>query len=518
MLVRSRKLHPAASSHTVSFLALLHDPTAAERASRLAAIYDPRSRAFGRFETLRDLERAGPLPRAVQRIQTGLRHAGLTAAWHPGDDWLEIRGPAGAIERLFRVRIDAYLAPSGRRFVAAAHDPIVPRAFHSIIAATGHLSSYPDRRATIVPVGGLSPTDLLTAYNMRPLRRRGLNGSGETIAFVEIDGYHQSDFDTFTQRFGLPAMHPHIAAGGALSNVDGEAELDLEVAHEIAPAAKLVVYNCDRNTCSDSDLVNLEGQAVRGTGHGIISISLGGCETGLGRATDSAENSVFAGADALGEAVFVASGDSGAFTCLTNDWGAPPMPRYIGVSVPASDSSVTAVGGTRLSLNPNSSWYREEAWVNPPESAGTGGGISAYFGRPTWQHGPGVVNGFDSSGRREVPDVAADADPLSGAQIVINGSVAEVGGTSQAAPIWAGMTALIDQYLRRRGLHTIGFLNPALYRLASGAPAHPPFHDVTLGTNLVYPATRGYDLATGLGTPDAWNLARDLATYEGSRR
>jgi kumamolisin len=113
-----------------------------------------------------------------------------------------------------------------------------------------------------------------------------------------------------------------------------------------------------------------------------------------------------------------------------------------------------------------------------------------------------------------VPDVSADADPLTSAEIYVEGSFAEVGGTSQATPIWAGMTALMNQYLESHGGHALGFINPAVYSLAATSPQYPPFRDVTLGSNLVYPAGPGYDLATGVGTPDVWNLVRDFAAYQ----
>jgi kumamolisin len=114
---------------------------------------------------------------------------------------------------------------------------------------------------------------------------------------------------------------------------------------------------------------------------------------------------------------------------------------------------------------------------------------------------------------RQVPDVAAIADPETSVAVNINGEFTEEGGTSQATPVWAGMTALINQYLLSKGLRVAGFMNPALYSLAAAKQPYPPFHDVTLGTNLAYPAGPGYDLATGLGTPIAWNLARDLESY-----
>jgi subtilase family serine protease len=128
---------------------------------------------------------------------------------------------------------------------------------------------------------------------------------------------------------------------------------------------------------------------------------------------------------------------------------------------------------------------------------------------PEWQQGPGVRN-TSSNGKRQTPDVAVDADPVSGLAIYVKGQWGQGSGTSQASPIWVGMTALLNQYLKTRGLHGVGFFNPALYTLASGSQPYPPLHDIVLGSNLAYVAAPGYDLATGLGSPDAFNLARDL--------
>lgn len=512
LLARSRDLGSAAPSQTVAFLVRLRDPLARRRVEELAAIYTPSSKSFGHYQTAR-YESAPPTVRAARAF---LSRLGMTAVWEPGSSWLVLKGPAQAVERVFQVRIHDYVASSGRRFYAAAGDPLIPRQLAGVITGTGHISSYPDRQPNIIPADGLRPRDLLTAYDITPLRSRHLDGSGETIAFIEIDGFRQADLNAFTQHFSLPAMHPTIAAGTSLLKVQGEAELDLEIAHEIAPGARLVVYNCSA-VCTNNQMLQLESQAVRVNERSIISISLGGCEQAEGAQYVQSESNVFAQADALGETVLVASGDTGAYTCLEQDYSAAPSPRYVGVSSPASDPNVTAVGGSSLDLNANSTWYREQAWQNSASTSGSGGGMSAYFSRPSWQRGPGALTSYDTKNRREVPDIAGDADPLTGAQVVISGQLTQVGGTSQATPIWAAMMALIDQYLRKQGRPVAGFLNPALYSLAAGRPAYPPFHDITQGDNLLYPATPGFDLATGLGTPDAWNLARDLATYEGGK-
>jgi kumamolisin len=125
---------------------------------------------------------------------------------------------------------------------------------------------------------------------------------------------------------------------------------------------------------------------------------------------------------------------------------------------------------------------------------------------------------FDGRHSREVPDVSAIADPATSGEYVIDGGLTVEGGTSQAAPIWAGIMALADEYLQRHGARRVGFANPALYALARGTWPYPAFNDVTTGANLLYPATPGYDMASGLGTPNAWNLARDLLAYSRGRR
>lgn len=513
-LVRSsRDLGPVRSEQRVSFLLLLKDPTAARRAAALAAMYDPHSKQFRQFQSPRQwAAEYGPVPSRVGSARIALQRDGLATSWQRGNDWMVVAAPAGTVERVFAVRIHRYVAPGGARYWATRIDPVIPAWLSPVVAGTGHISNYVEHHARAVPVNGLSPTDILKAYDMVPLRSQNLDGSGVTVAFIEIDGFSQSDFDGFTSMFKLPKMKPQIKFGSALSNVDGEAELDMEVVHEIAPAAKLTVYNCAK-PCTDSDFVQAETQAVHDTPHGIISISLGGCESASSSGAINAEKSAFDQAEGLGESVLVASGDSGAFGCLSNNWGHPPTPDLIGASDPATIPSVTSVGGTRLSVNRDGSYYREETWEDPTGTAGTGGGLSVYFKKPSWQKGPGVDNNFNTTNARETPDVSAVADPATSAQIDVQGHFIQEGGTSQAAPIWAGMMALIDQYLGSKKLHEAGFLNPALYALAGSTQRYPPFHDITVGTNLVYPATAGYDLATGLGTPDAWNLARDLEAY-----
>jgi subtilase family serine protease len=187
------------------------------------------------------------------------------------------------------------------------------------------------------------------------------------------------------------------------------------------------------------------------------------------------------------------------------------------VDFPCSDPEVTCVGGTTVQDASTGDYGSETVWADgsdPTNPEGSGGGISQLFNRPPWQTGPGTDNSYSAADNgRMVPDVSADADPQTGyAVFIVNvhlvGEDDEYGGTSAAAPLWSGLIALLVQSVGRR----IGFFNPTLYALGAQAASFPaaPFHDITTGNNLYYPATPGYDLATGWGTPDGAALAADL--------
>ena len=167
---------------------------------------------------------------------------------------------------------------------------------------------------------------------------------------------------------------------------------------------------------------------------------------------------------------------------------------------------------------PGGTYQSESVWNNSASSAG-GGGLSAHFDRPSYQVGPGVINSF-SNGKREVPDVSADGDPTTGYSVYCtvveagcNPSVpwTSAGGTSVSTPLWAAMTANINQYLNSQGKPAIGNAHDLLYQLFNTPQTFAAYHDITAGDNRFYPATAGYDMASGVGTPDAFNIARDLA-------
>jgi len=207
---------------------------------------------------------------------------------------------------------------------------------------------------------------------------------------------------------------------------------------------------------------------------------------------------------ALGMSHFVASGDNGAYTCgLDQDAAA---------SFPSTLPTVTAVGGTSVFESQQGIYYKEYAWGSPIDQSGGGGGASVFYSAPAYQQ---HVVSSQGHGFRQVPDVAADADPSTGFHIVFGGAEGQAGGTSAATPLWAATIALINQDMKKKGLREVGFANGALYWMGENLAkfSTKPFHDVTAGNNLGYDAVAGWDFATGWGSMDAAAMDAAWATY-----
>ena len=457
-------------------------------------------------------------------IEWASRHD-LSLRWRPGDAWGYLEGVPGNIAAAFGVPVHDYRSRSGQVFYASAWQPAVPAPVRGEVAALGHILSYNSRHLATpanlprdVPKDGLTPDGLLTTYNAEPLKMAGFTGKGQTIVFFEIDGYNQADLDSFAALSGLPPLTP-LLIGGQPGPSEGETEMDLEVAHAIAPEAQLVVMNAyaAQGNSNYDEAANMFTAADRQFPGAVWSSSIGvGCDRMTTAADLAPAQSALVAAEAHGTSAFDASGDTGGLECkeYNGDWSTPPGESDRGLDSLASLPAMTDVGGTTLSTDANGVWLAEETWVDSPMSQGTGGGVSALFSRPAWQKG---VSSPDDTTHRLTPDVAADADPYTGVRILEGGQVVAGGGTSQSAPIWAGMAVLMNQFLVAHGGHILGDLNPLLYRVAAAA-ARPAFHDVALGGNVVATAASGYDLTTGLGTPDVDNLVHDLLDLQlGSR-
>lgn len=441
---------------------------------------------------------------------------GLAVRWQPGEDFAIVSGPAGDISVAFEVPVDDYLGRRGQRYYASPMQPGVPTVLRGEVSAVGRILGYLPHRMALpsmpldVPGPGLAPRHLLNAYNATPLAAAGYTGRGQTVVVFGFDGFDQADLDTFADTSGLPRFTPEVV-DGPLGPVHGETAMDLEIIHAIAPDARLVVVNALPTVQSGAGFARIAkmfDDAAQRYPNSVWSLSIGwGCEALYTAADLAPVRAALKRAHRVGVTAFDASGDLAGLECKGGeDWSSPPGPDQIGVDAIASLPEMTSVGGTTLSTDLQGRWLAEWGWIDPPLSQGSSGGASRLFTRPDYQH---WLTGHRDRESRLVPDVSAVADTFTGVRIVINREERLGGGTSQAAPIWAGMTALMNQYIVDHGGRPLGHINPLLYRIAQGS-ARPGFRDITAGGNAVDTPVRGYDLVSGLGSPNVYNLARNL--------
>src|SRR5947209_3457896 len=505
--------------------------------SLLQAIYNPQSGQYHQYLTPGQFNQLfAPTSDQVQQVVTFLQSQGLTITGvAPNHLLIDATGSVAQAQQAFQTQINTYQA-GNHTFYANATAPTVPLSISQLITSINGLDNSVHyhplyqrahravRRGVINhaptrltgPTSGYGPKDLAGAYDIAPLQSAGTLGDNQTVAVFELDGYQPGDVAQYFQNYNLgsPNITNVLVDGFSGSAGPGaiEVELDIEVVAGMAPHANQIVYEGPNTTQGLNDTYN---KIVTDNKVQITSISWGLCETSIGAAELQTLDAILKQGAAQGIAFFAAAGDSGAYDC--ND-------TNLAVDSPASDPYVTGVGGTNLQLNAGA-YGSESVWSNPnaiqrgPKGAGGGGGLSNTFKQPSWQTGAGVQNSY-SNGFRQVPDVTGDADPASGYAMYCTVTNAgcpstgwiSVGGTSAAAPLWAGSTALINQYLQAQGKKVIGYANPALYALFNAHPQFPAFHDITKGNNLNYPAVTGYDLASGIGSPDVYNMARDFVT------
>lgn len=432
-------------------------------------------------------------------------------------------------------------APHPQLLHAALRPAVRPRLGPHVV--TGGPQPCSQASAAASQQSAYTADQIASAYGLSGLYSAGDEGQGVTIAEYELEAYDPADIAQYQACYGTHASITDVPVDGGATTAapgSGEAALDIENAIGLAPRAKYLVYEGPN-----------AAQAVPGSGPyetfsaiinqnraNVISVSWGECEQLEGSTGAQAESTLFEQAAAQGQTVISASGDQGSEDC-TGPSGPNPQ---LAVDDPASQPFVTGVGGTSTSqIGPPPS---QSVWNNGGNVTGLlglqpgagGGGISALWAMQGYQSNAAgslhVVNGQSSGSNcnassgdcREVPDVSANADPNTGYVIYYNGSRSNatapsgwqgVGGTSAGAPVWAAVMALIDASSACHG-SPVGFANPALYR-AAGSAYSSYFHDVTSGNNDftgtnggLYGAGPGYDMASGLGTPNASALAGPL--------
>jgi len=386
-----------------------------------------------------------------------------------------------------------------------------------------------------------SPRQFQIAYGIQPLLNDGIDGRGETVVLLEFAANPSAsapkvtdirqDLARVDSLFRLPVARLEIVNSLAnspspwLAN-DEEVE-DTEVVHTVAPDAEIVeVLMSDESADSPANASAEVAAALRlgMTEGGVISFSHSWGEQCFTMSEVAELNSALQAARNSDVTVVNSSGDIGASENPCPG-AATALPGVKGVNLLDSDPLVLAAGGTSLLASHATGAYRSETvWNTPPGQSllgltvSSGGGFSRVFPRPTYQNG---VAGIGAG--RGVPDVAADADGNTGMAFAVsdggqNYILTGASGTSAAAPLWAAVIALADQYAGRH----LGFVNPAIYRIGRSASYHSAFHDVTTGTNTTrspsqtitgYSAGPGWDPVTGWGSPDAQALVPLLARY-----
>jgi subtilase family serine protease len=561
----SGPLGPAPASQRLSIvLPLVADTAGLERFA--TAVSTPGSPAYGRYAPLSKLSRwFGASARARAKVTRFLRVSGATGISVDATGlFADATMTVARAERAFGTELARFRGEGGTRFVApigASAASAVPPALAGVAGGVVGLDTRPvvsDATAHAAIAGvpssgahtgaaagcaagqsagisqdgpsGFTPNQYLAAYDFDPLHAAGVNGQGETVALIEIDGYRARDIDAFAQCFGLgvPELDPYGV--GSISRPlepGGESTLDLEVLDAAAPGLKRIEIFEANSTAADTLRAMTAPLELSGSKQPqVISASLGLCESDvigtIGAAGLNNVEASLAAASATGITYLASSGDDGSADCV--DQSGNPV-HHLAVNYPASSWWVTGVGGTNFTLNAANQITSQVVWNDnsvQPGSAG-GGGPSERFGRPSYQ------NGATKSKGRVVPDVSMLADIIPGYSIYCTAGPPDcdpssawltVGGTSAATPLLAGGFALVDQELHAAGRANLGLVNPLLYRLGESAARSTVFDDVTVGDNDVFlpGGLRGGALsccAAGVGFDDAsgWGSV-NVAAFE----
>lgn len=539
-LTLCRRLGPCPAAEPLRITVLLHAKDARALRDAVRAVSDPRSATYGRHlspDEVRDLVAPGyqDLDAVLAFLSdSGLRVDGVSGARTA----VQASGPAEAVARAFDAPIGLFATPRAvaagrRRAYGVERDPTIPASLAAVIRGVAGLNDLPAARRFPVllapgrsrvprrgpaeargPGGGFTPAGIHAAYGVPGDAVSG--GRGERVAILEFGGgFSSADFATFCAEWGLPpADVTEVSVSGARNDYRGatgdadvEVALDMDWVRATAPNAELDLWWTPNVDTGWVDFLTAVVDAPAARRPGVVSISWGMPEDGFStsRRYDQTRQ-LFQACALLGITFVCASGDAGAADELPEDaW-------YDGqrhVDFPSVVPEVTSVGGTKLV--PAGRGFTETAWNDGPGRGASGGGFSRYVAVPDWQKA--AVAGRKGVTGRGIPDVAAVASPDPGLSVHVRGRWTAAGGTSVAAPIWAGFFARANAARVAAGRPRLGAANATLYAAGRGAAA--PFRDVVRGGNgyagvAGFSAVRGWDPVTGLGTPDVARLVKKL--------
>jgi kumamolisin len=466
---------------------------------------------------------ADPADVDLVRRELGSRGLQVTAV-HVTTRRVKVAGTLGDLSSTFgtTLRQVSSPAPGGRGRVTHRYreGPLfLPSALAGVVTAVLGLDTRPQAQprfrirgdagpgAAAAPGTSYPPNQVADIYNFPA----GTTGAGQTIAVIELGGgFTTSDLDAYFGSLGIavPSITAASVDGASNNPADAseasvEVNLDIDVIGAVAPGAAQVVYFAPND--GDQGFVDAISDATQATPAPIaISISWGQSEDSWTAQGMSAMNQAMSDAAALGITVCVAAGDNGSSDGVNDG--------QVHVDFPASSPYALGCGGTKLLADPATGVVSSEVVWNElaaGEGAG-GGGVSDHFALPFWQAdagvGPRATAGTTDAGGRGVPDVAGNADPVTGYQIYAGGKAQVVGGTSAVAPLWSALIARLAQAAGQR----FGLLQPLLYAGISPGTDVPGFRDITTGNNGAYAAGPGWDSCSGLGVPDGTALLTRL--------
>ncbi len=478
----------------------------------LRELYDPASPNFRKFITPQEFAaRFGPSESDYSALLEFVRTNGFQiTGTQPNRVLVDVTGTAATVERVFAVTLRTYRHPKeARNFYAPDTQPSVtaPVALLNVSGLDNYSLPHPNLKPrppaaqeTATPLVGSGPGGAYRGNDFRAAYVPGtpLTGAGQSIGLLQFDGYYSNDIASYISQAGIgtSVVLTNVPINGGVKTPGSgavEVSLDIEMAVSMAPGLdRIIVYEGSNGGTAWSTILsrmandNLARQ---------LSCSWGG------GSPDATSEQIFKQMAAQGQSFFNASGDSDAFTGS--------------VTFPSDSTNITQVGGTTLTTSSAGGPYVSETTWNWNNGTGSSGGVSTYYTIPSWQTNISMAANGGSTTYRNIPDVALTGDNVY--VVCNNGSSQTVGGTSCAAPLWAGYCALINQQAALAAKPPVGFLNPALYAMANTAGYNANFHDITTGNNTSssspsqYYAVPGFDLCTGLGTPNGTNLINALA-------
>jgi hypothetical protein len=465
----------------------------------IESLQDPASPNYHRFLTPKEFtEQFGPTKDEYEAVKNFAKthHLRITQQ-HPNRIVLDVEGAAAQVEEAFAIKLNVYDHPrEARTFFAPDGAPSVDDTA-PILHVTGlndyslpHPKYHARDNATpfTTPHTGSGPGGAYLGDDFRNAYLPGttLTGNGQSVALLQFDGFWPTDITTYENLSGLPhipmTVIPIDGGIGVPSDGNGEVCLDIEMAASMAPGlSRIYVYEAP----NPSPWPDLLSQMADDNLAKQLSCSWGG------GGPDPTCELIFKQMAAQGQTFFNASGDDDAFTGS--------------IEFPSESTNVVQVGGTTLTTTSTGAYVSETVW-NWGGGTGSSGGVSDTYPLPAYQQGISMTKSGGSTSFRNIPDVALTADNV---YVIYNRGSSDVfGGTSCAAPLWAGLTALINEQASANSQGPVGFLNPAIYTIGKSATYTSLFHDVTTGNNIssgspnAFYAVPGYDLCTGWGTPN----------------